>query len=236
MSTTTAATTPTAPARIPSARISAAQLEALAARVATEGERERMEIDQPFTGAPLGTVPRCTPDDVRAALARARAAQAEWARTSFAERAAGAAALPRPGAGAPGRDPRPDPDRVRQGAPPRVRGGARRRDRRPLLRQHRRAPPEAAPPPRRAAAADGGLRAPPPGRGGGHHRALELPVHALDQRRHAGAGGRQRGRHQARLQHAVHGPVGVRPARGGGPAGRASCRWSPARAPSWGRT
>ena len=86
MSTTTAATTPGAPVRLPSARISAAQLEALAARVAAAGERERMEIDQPFTGAPLATVPRCTPEDVAAALAGARAAQAEWARTSFAER------------------------------------------------------------------------------------------------------------------------------------------------------
>jgi succinate-semialdehyde dehydrogenase/glutarate-semialdehyde dehydrogenase len=91
MSTTTAATTPdgaraAAPARIPSERLSSAQLDALAARVRTEGARERMEIDQPFTGGPLGSVPRCTPEDVHAALARAREAQAAWARTSFAER------------------------------------------------------------------------------------------------------------------------------------------------------
>ena len=86
MSTTTAATTPTASVRIPSSRLSAARLEALAARVRTEGERGRMEIDQPFTGEALGTVPRCTPEDVGAAMDRAREAQAAWARTSFAER------------------------------------------------------------------------------------------------------------------------------------------------------
>ena len=85
MSTTTALTTPTAP-QLPASRISAAQLETLAARVRTEAPRERMEVDQPFTGGPLGTVPRCTPEDVAAAIARARAAQAAWARTSFAER------------------------------------------------------------------------------------------------------------------------------------------------------
>jgi succinate-semialdehyde dehydrogenase/glutarate-semialdehyde dehydrogenase len=45
-----------------------------------------MEIQQPFTGKPLGTVPRCGPDDVRSAIDRARAAQADWAKTSFDER------------------------------------------------------------------------------------------------------------------------------------------------------
>jgi succinate-semialdehyde dehydrogenase/glutarate-semialdehyde dehydrogenase len=89
MSTTTAATTPVAspaPVSIPSQRLSAAQLEALAARVTTEGPRERMEVEQPFTGTALGAVPRCTPEDVRVAAARARAAQVAWAETPFAER------------------------------------------------------------------------------------------------------------------------------------------------------
>jgi succinate-semialdehyde dehydrogenase/glutarate-semialdehyde dehydrogenase len=45
-----------------------------------------MQIDQPFTGAPLGAVPRCTPQDVEAALKRARAVQAAWRQTSFGER------------------------------------------------------------------------------------------------------------------------------------------------------
>src|SRR2546423_1263689 len=75
-------------ARLPSSRITAAQVEALAARVVTGAPRERLEVEQPFTGAPLGTVPRCTPEDVQAAAERARAAQAAWARTSFAERRA----------------------------------------------------------------------------------------------------------------------------------------------------
>src|SRR5436305_6600317 len=85
-----AATAPAAspPARLPSARLSAAQLEGLAARVRTAGPRDWLEVDQPFTGAPLGRVPRCTPEDVAAAVERARTAQAAWARTTFAERRA----------------------------------------------------------------------------------------------------------------------------------------------------
>ena len=58
MSTTQVPTTPGGPptaTRIPSDRISSAQLEALAARVRTEGPREHMEIEQPFTGALLGS-------------------------------------------------------------------------------------------------------------------------------------------------------------------------------------
>ena len=84
MATTTA---PPAP-RLPSPRLSAAGLQALAARVRTEAPRDALEVEQPFTGAALGAVPRCAPEDVAAAVARARAAQAAWARTSFAERRA----------------------------------------------------------------------------------------------------------------------------------------------------
>src|SRR3954471_20230451 len=79
-------TAPSRTAVIPSARISAAQLQALAARVRTAGPREPMEVDQPFTGGLLGTVPRCAVEDVAPAIERARAAQATWARTSFDER------------------------------------------------------------------------------------------------------------------------------------------------------
>jgi succinate-semialdehyde dehydrogenase/glutarate-semialdehyde dehydrogenase len=75
-----------APGEIPSKRITAGQLAALADRVITAGERERLEVDQPFTGAPLGSVPRCTPDDVRLGIERAREAQKSWRQTSFAER------------------------------------------------------------------------------------------------------------------------------------------------------
>ncbi len=81
-----ATTMPTAHAQIPSKRITAATIEALAARVRTEAPRDALEIEQPFTGGPLGSVPRSAPEDVAAALRRARAAQAVWARTSFAER------------------------------------------------------------------------------------------------------------------------------------------------------
>src|SRR4051794_35114763 len=85
MATTTA---PPARAVIPSKRISAAPIEALAARVRSEGPREGLEGEQPFTAGLLGVVPRCVVEDVAPAIARARAAQTVWARTSFAERRA----------------------------------------------------------------------------------------------------------------------------------------------------
>jgi succinate-semialdehyde dehydrogenase/glutarate-semialdehyde dehydrogenase len=71
---------------VPSRRISAAGLAALSARVKTIAERRDIEIEQPFTGRPLGWVPSCAPEDVEAALERAREVQARWARTSFADR------------------------------------------------------------------------------------------------------------------------------------------------------
>jgi succinate-semialdehyde dehydrogenase / glutarate-semialdehyde dehydrogenase len=74
------------PAALPSRRLTSAQLDALAARAQAGADRERMAVEQPFTGAPLGTVPKCTPDDVGSALERARTAQAAWRQTSFAER------------------------------------------------------------------------------------------------------------------------------------------------------
>src|SRR5437764_4693883 len=86
MSTITAETTTASTAEIPSKRVSRQQLEALSARVVSTAGNEPMQIEQPFTGKPLGTVPKCGPDDVRAAIERARAVQADWAKTSFAER------------------------------------------------------------------------------------------------------------------------------------------------------
>src|SRR3954451_7163723 len=87
MSTITAEATSAAPAvELPSKRITPQQLERLAARVVSTAGNDPMEIEQPFTGKPLGTVPKCGPEDVRAAIERARAVQAEWAQTSFAER------------------------------------------------------------------------------------------------------------------------------------------------------
>ena len=92
MATTTAETSERAGERpqvqIDSKHVSAAQLERLARRVATGGPREDMEVEQPFTGKPLGWVPKCKPEDMQTATERACAVQAEWARTSFAERRA----------------------------------------------------------------------------------------------------------------------------------------------------
>jgi succinate-semialdehyde dehydrogenase/glutarate-semialdehyde dehydrogenase len=50
-------------------------------------ERETMEIENPATGKPLATVPRCTTVDVAAAVQRGREAQRQWRATSYAERA-----------------------------------------------------------------------------------------------------------------------------------------------------
>src|SRR4051794_14101814 len=83
MSTTVAPQTRT---HIPSDRISPATLEQLAARIRTERERDRLEIQQPFSGHLLGSVPKCAPEDVTAAIERAREAQRAWAQTSFKER------------------------------------------------------------------------------------------------------------------------------------------------------
>ena len=71
-----------------SKRVSAARLAAIAARVRTVADREPIEIENPATGAPLATVPRCTPEDVDAAVKRAREAQARWRLASFDERRA----------------------------------------------------------------------------------------------------------------------------------------------------
>jgi succinate-semialdehyde dehydrogenase/glutarate-semialdehyde dehydrogenase len=87
MSTITAEATQQSPAvEITSKRVTPQQLERLASRVVSTAGNDPMQIEQPFTGKPLGTVPKCGPDDVRAAIERARAAQAAWAQTTFAER------------------------------------------------------------------------------------------------------------------------------------------------------
>jgi succinate-semialdehyde dehydrogenase/glutarate-semialdehyde dehydrogenase len=93
MATTTADTTAgTAQNRpsvdIPSKRVSPNQIEALAKRVVCGGDREMTEVEQPFTGRPLGWVPKSAPEDVEEAFARAREAQRAWKTTGFAERKA----------------------------------------------------------------------------------------------------------------------------------------------------
>jgi len=67
-------------------RTDASHLETLAARVTIAAERPQLTVEKPFTGSVLGHVPACTPQDVALALERARAAQASWAATSFADR------------------------------------------------------------------------------------------------------------------------------------------------------
>jgi succinate-semialdehyde dehydrogenase/glutarate-semialdehyde dehydrogenase len=62
------------------------RLERLARRVIVDGERETMAVENPVTGQTLATVPRCTGEDVEAAVQRARAAQARWKLTPFEER------------------------------------------------------------------------------------------------------------------------------------------------------
>src|SRR4051794_28306344 len=74
-----------APPSIDSEHLSADQLGALAARVVSDGDAT-FEIEQPFTGGLLGTVPRCGTGDIERAADRARAAQEQWARTDFGER------------------------------------------------------------------------------------------------------------------------------------------------------
>jgi succinate-semialdehyde dehydrogenase / glutarate-semialdehyde dehydrogenase len=87
MSTITAEATTGSPAvDLPSKRVTPQELERLAARVVSTAGNDPMEIEQPFTGKPLGTVPKCGPEDVAAAIERARAVQAEWAKTSFDDR------------------------------------------------------------------------------------------------------------------------------------------------------
>jgi succinate-semialdehyde dehydrogenase/glutarate-semialdehyde dehydrogenase len=77
----------TDPERRWSPRISARYLERLAGRAACGPDRQPLEVEMPFTGEALGSVPAGTPDDVHAAAATAREAQREWAATPVAERA-----------------------------------------------------------------------------------------------------------------------------------------------------
>jgi succinate-semialdehyde dehydrogenase/glutarate-semialdehyde dehydrogenase len=70
-----------------SPRVDSAHFDALAARVSTAStERELIEIENPATGEVLGTVLRCTAEDVDLAVRRAREAQRRWRESSFDER------------------------------------------------------------------------------------------------------------------------------------------------------
>ncbi len=70
-----------------SQRVDTRRLAALAARVTTSaGENESIEVEKPATGQLLGTVPKCTGDDVEFAVRRAREAQAKWRQSDHATR------------------------------------------------------------------------------------------------------------------------------------------------------
>src|SRR5918911_351896 len=64
-----------------------ARVRRLAARVTAGRTARRVTTTAPFTGAPLAELPLSTPDDVRAAVARARSAQPGWAARGVRERA-----------------------------------------------------------------------------------------------------------------------------------------------------
>ncbi len=59
----------------------------LTARIVAGPDAARETTTAPFTGAPLAELPLSTPDDVRAAVARARSAQPAWAARSVRDRA-----------------------------------------------------------------------------------------------------------------------------------------------------
>lgn len=67
--------------------ISDALLDRLAGHVTTLGAREAIRVGAPFTGEALGHLPKCTEEDVREAVRRAREAQRAWSRTRFHEKA-----------------------------------------------------------------------------------------------------------------------------------------------------
>ena len=72
-----------------SPRVDGPMLERLAARLTREaGERERISIVSPATGASIGEVPHATEEDLDLAVQRARFAQRSWVTRSARERAA----------------------------------------------------------------------------------------------------------------------------------------------------
>jgi len=76
----------TADPRLLGPRITGPLLGGLSARAAAAGPRDTVPIEMPATGKIIGHVPHCTPEDVTAAAATARAAQPGWARMRAAER------------------------------------------------------------------------------------------------------------------------------------------------------
>src|SRR5215469_7635432 len=63
-------------------------LSLVAQAAGTSGTREPIAVRAPFTGEIFGQIPAADENDVEAAVARGRAAQAGWAALSIRERAA----------------------------------------------------------------------------------------------------------------------------------------------------
>jgi succinate-semialdehyde dehydrogenase/glutarate-semialdehyde dehydrogenase len=83
------ATEPGGAAALAASPVDAARLSGLADRVTlADGPTDEVEVDAPFVGEPIGTVPACDEADVAVALDRARAAEAAWSDVPRAERAA----------------------------------------------------------------------------------------------------------------------------------------------------
>jgi succinate-semialdehyde dehydrogenase / glutarate-semialdehyde dehydrogenase len=57
-------------------------------RLVASESSSRIVVTAPFTGEPLASIPHCTPDDLRRAVRRARAAQPAWAGMPLHDRAA----------------------------------------------------------------------------------------------------------------------------------------------------
>lgn len=70
------------------ARVTGDRLSRLAETVPTGADRPEIAVDAPYTGDAIGSIPACTPDDVRAAVERAAEAQADWADRPVDDRAA----------------------------------------------------------------------------------------------------------------------------------------------------
>ncbi|USZ70148.1 succinic semialdehyde dehydrogenase (plasmid) [Halorussus salilacus] len=68
--------------------ITTGRLSQLAATVPANPGGSEFTVEAPYTGKAIGTVPSCAPADVRAAVKRARDAQADWADRPVDERAA----------------------------------------------------------------------------------------------------------------------------------------------------
>jgi succinate-semialdehyde dehydrogenase/glutarate-semialdehyde dehydrogenase len=73
-------------ASAPSPRISSPRLAELARRVAVDHSRDSLAVHAPATGRLLGRVPQGAPEDIRAAVRRARKAQEDWFHRTVAER------------------------------------------------------------------------------------------------------------------------------------------------------